>query len=346
MLALLLALLPAQDVVGEDPARAQWDGIMQALRSGGGFDDPKRPEGFAFQKVKNMGPGAYPYLIQYIDHEDIFLARAAVAALNELTNQKRPLPHEQNKAALKAEWEAWCGGRSGVPDPDALALLLDETRADAVPGLVEQLGDDDADLRDQAAAALRTAALRHEAALREAAERSTDAETRARLSDILGALDAARPAVRRIRNDPDGLLPALKEAKPPLREKLERLHRALVAARPPLPAEFEARRRAIHERHSIGRGQAQYSNAIRDWQGYLEGKEVPDDARLKAELSIAHLNQMVRAELDRLSKRAERMAADDNNKAGAVESLKKERARFERTGSYEELEKLIRRYEK
>jgi predicted Zn finger-like uncharacterized protein len=94
-------------VVGEDPARAKWDEIMQALRPGGGYDDIKRPEGFAFQKVKNMGPGAYPYIVKYIDHEDIALARAAVAVLNELTNQKRPLPNEQNKAALKAEWESY-----------------------------------------------------------------------------------------------------------------------------------------------------------------------------------------------------------------------------------------------
>ncbi|HYE97692.1 MAG TPA: hypothetical protein VEJ18_02225, partial [Planctomycetota bacterium] len=40
---------------GGDPAKANWDQIMQMLRPGGGFDDPGRPEGAAFMKVKAMG---------------------------------------------------------------------------------------------------------------------------------------------------------------------------------------------------------------------------------------------------------------------------------------------------
>jgi uncharacterized membrane protein len=92
-------------VVGEDPARAKWDELMQYLRAGGGYDDPKRPEGMAFAKVKNMGEGAYPYLVKYIENEDIMLARAAVKVLNELLGKDVPLPNEGNKAQIKTQME-------------------------------------------------------------------------------------------------------------------------------------------------------------------------------------------------------------------------------------------------
>jgi hypothetical protein len=90
-----------------DPAGAKWDDIMKNLRPGGGFDDPSRPEGVAFQMVKEMGKGAYPHLVRYIDNEDSMIGRAAVTVLNELTGQKKPLPNDATKVAQKAEWEAW-----------------------------------------------------------------------------------------------------------------------------------------------------------------------------------------------------------------------------------------------
>ena len=93
-------------VVGEDPARAKWDEIMGNLRAGGGaFDDPKRPEGMAFAKVQNMGAGAYPYLIKYIDNEDILLAKAACRVLNMLVGKDVPMPSEATKGQIKTQWE-------------------------------------------------------------------------------------------------------------------------------------------------------------------------------------------------------------------------------------------------
>jgi len=109
--------------------------------------------------------------------------------------------------------------------------------------------------------------------------------------------------------------------------------------------DFQARRNAINEKHKIGKDQAHYSNAIRDWEEYLKEK-ITDDSKQKAEQAMQQVNQMAKAELDRLTKRAERMATDDNNKAGAVELLRRERGRYEKTASYEELENLIKKYEK
>ena len=80
---------------------------MRMLRPGGGFDIPDRPEGQAFQTVKSMGKGAFPYLIKYIDDPDIQLARAAVTVLNELTGRKSPLPTEITRAAVKTDWDSW-----------------------------------------------------------------------------------------------------------------------------------------------------------------------------------------------------------------------------------------------
>jgi DNA-directed RNA polymerase subunit M/transcription elongation factor TFIIS len=92
-------------VVGEDPARAKWDEIMGYLRAGGGFDDPKRPEGMAFQKVQNMGEGAYPYLVKYVDNEDILLAKAACRVLNMLMGKDVPMPTEATRGQVKTQWE-------------------------------------------------------------------------------------------------------------------------------------------------------------------------------------------------------------------------------------------------
>ncbi len=91
----------------EDASKARWDDLMTTLRAGGAFDDFSRPEGVAFKRVKDMGKEAYPHLIRYIDHEDPLLGRAAVAVLNELTGQKKPLPNDTTKTQVKAEWEAW-----------------------------------------------------------------------------------------------------------------------------------------------------------------------------------------------------------------------------------------------
>jgi hypothetical protein len=92
---------------GEDPSKIDWDEIMKALRVAGGFDDPKRPEGMAFARLKGMGDKAYPFIIKYIDNEDLALGKAAVTVLNALTNRQSPLPNEGNKGQIKTEWETW-----------------------------------------------------------------------------------------------------------------------------------------------------------------------------------------------------------------------------------------------
>jgi hypothetical protein len=98
---------PATSARQDDPAKANWDQLMQALRPGGGFDDLSRPEGVAFAKVKRMGKPAYPFLARYIDNEDVTLGRAAVVVLGELTGNKTPLPNDTTKVKIKADWEAW-----------------------------------------------------------------------------------------------------------------------------------------------------------------------------------------------------------------------------------------------
>ena len=88
------------------PKTFNWDRIMKNLRTGGAYDQPDRPEGAAFAKVKAAGKAAYPYLIKYLDNEDPMLGRAANAVLCELTDRKVVYRPAQ-KAALKKEWEKW-----------------------------------------------------------------------------------------------------------------------------------------------------------------------------------------------------------------------------------------------
>jgi hypothetical protein len=91
----------------DEASRFNWEETLKQLRGGGGFDVEGRPEQVYFERVKKLGKSAYPHLIRYIDHEDPGFGRAAVAVLNALTGQNRPLPNEATKAKLKAEWEEW-----------------------------------------------------------------------------------------------------------------------------------------------------------------------------------------------------------------------------------------------
>jgi hypothetical protein len=92
---------------GDEASRFNWEETLKQLRGGGGFDVEGRPEQVYFERVKRLGKAAYPHLIRYIDHEDPGFGRAAVAVLNALTGQSRPLPNDASKAKLKAEWEEW-----------------------------------------------------------------------------------------------------------------------------------------------------------------------------------------------------------------------------------------------
>ncbi len=98
---------PGYAFVADNPANVDWERIMKDLRSGCGYEDTSRPEGFSFQRVKAMGKGAYPFLVRYIDNEDILLGRAAVSALNNLTGRTTPIPTEANKVQIKSEWDNW-----------------------------------------------------------------------------------------------------------------------------------------------------------------------------------------------------------------------------------------------
>ena len=90
-----------------DPSKANWDQLMGHLRAGGAFDDPDRPEGKAYRQVEGFGPAAYPYIIKYIDHDEIAMGKAAVKLLNTLTKREGQMPTDATKGAVKAEWEAW-----------------------------------------------------------------------------------------------------------------------------------------------------------------------------------------------------------------------------------------------
>jgi hypothetical protein len=94
------------ETVGEIPQLVKWDELVKDLRAGG-YDDPDHPGGRAVARIKLMGKEAYPYLIKYIDHEDIMIGKAIVTVLNQITSSQRPAPTEANKAQMKAEWEAW-----------------------------------------------------------------------------------------------------------------------------------------------------------------------------------------------------------------------------------------------
>lgn len=93
--------------IGKDIDTVDWESLAAKLKGGGEYDDETRPQGIAFQVVKRFGKAAWPKLANYLDHEDIGIAQGAAAALIELTGEKKPLPKDSDKAAVKKAWLEW-----------------------------------------------------------------------------------------------------------------------------------------------------------------------------------------------------------------------------------------------
>lgn len=105
-------ILDALSAGGQDPRDVDWDAWMRDLKffscADGGTDDYFYPEdspGYEkFQKLKLMGPRAYPYLIEYIDNENLQWAKAAVVCLRLLSGRRDlPLPKNREEAILVKE---------------------------------------------------------------------------------------------------------------------------------------------------------------------------------------------------------------------------------------------------
>ncbi len=110
--------------------------------------------------------------------------------------------------------------------------------------------------------------------------------------------------------------------------------------------DFQNVRNGINQECALGdkTGKANYSLAVRKWKEYIENKP-SDDARNKAVNEISQIGIKINEELRGLRNRAERLA-DDKKKDEALDSLKQQRPRFEKTEGEEALEKLIKEIEK
>jgi hypothetical protein len=109
--------------------------------------------------------------------------------------------------------------------------------------------------------------------------------------------------------------------------------------------DFQAKRQAINDQFKLGnKRDVHWSDAIRAWKSYIDQK-VTDDNKNKAENEVRQINQRAREELDSIRKRAEKMA-EENNRPGALDELKKHRGRFELTDSAGQLQKLVETYDK
>jgi pSer/pThr/pTyr-binding forkhead associated (FHA) protein len=109
---------------------------------------------------------------------------------------------------------------------------------------------------------------------------------------------------------------------------------------------FQNRRQEITEKHRLGAkdGSAQYAAGLKDWKDFLAGKASSEE-KTKAQGEINTLNVRAKEEVGRLRTRANNLK-ESGKKDEAVELLKKERARFEGTEVYSDLEKLIAEIEK
>jgi len=213
---------------------ADWDDMMSCLRPGSGFHDPGRAEGIVFQKIRRMGTAAYPYLVHYIDHEDLAVGKAAVLVLNALTGQQRPLLNASNRTQLKAEWESWlkkAGIERRAASLEVVRMMVSGRTEAEVRLLLDHLASEDFKTRSRAQEDLEKCALPHADLIRKTFDQAKDAEVRYRLDPIVRNLPRWQAEEARIRSKPDLLLDILKylpEGTPEeLRRRIEKLHREL-----------------------------------------------------------------------------------------------------------------------
>lgn len=105
--------------------------------------------------------------------------------------------------------------------------------------------------------------------------------------------------------------------------------------------DFQVMRNEITDKHKLGkRPEADFSGAIRDWNAYLAKSSISSDNKTKAEGAVRAINQQAREELRVIELRVKRLI-ENGEKQGAVDELKKHRARFELTELKPDFEKLL-----
>lgn len=101
----------------------------------------------------------------------------------------------------------------------------------------------------------------------------------------------------------------------------------------------------ISKRHGLGsREKADYNKAILAYREYIDG-DPGEENRRKAEEEIKRLGDQIAEAVDELRRKAGRLI-DDGKKDQALEFLKNQRPRFEKTSGEGALEKVIRDVEK
>ncbi len=88
-----------------------------------------------------------------------------------------------------------------------------------------------------------------------------------------------------------------------------------------------------------------YSNAVKALKEFREQQGLTDDAKNKGDNELKRVNGLAKEELLRHQRRAENLA-ESKDEAGALALLKAQRTRFEHTDFRDELEGLIRKYDK
>jgi hypothetical protein len=84
-----------------------WSAALRLLRSEEGLREPDSRPSRLLKKIRSMDKKAYPILIRFLDDDDSAKAATALRLLQELTGRKSEASREKNRAALKAEWDAW-----------------------------------------------------------------------------------------------------------------------------------------------------------------------------------------------------------------------------------------------
>jgi len=314
----------------------RFEGLMAALRSGGSFDEPARPEGRAFAELKALYPGCLPLLAGYVAHEDLLIARAAVAVLNRLTGRNSPPPSETTRDAQRDEWRAWLAERGHVLPPaeeDLLPLLSDDSSDEEVAAMLRRLEAADIETRVKAGLALRATHFRHEGLLRRALETADDPEARGAIATALDEIPDLKLRALQLRDDPAWLRAALGRLRRDAPDhaafgrRVDRLRATLEGLWTEL-RDIEHRRDLVRKSCDLDvPGQARWADARLEWEAFREEADPLDELKDRVDAELRALDEASMKDVEEVRREALRMI-ETGRRAGLATYLFAQEARF------------------
>lgn len=323
------------------PRPVRWNEIVDALKAGGGWDDPGRPEGRAYATLQSFGVAGLTPLVGYVDADDLGSARAAVKALNQLTGRQTPLPTETTREALQGDWKAWFQNQGFPVDAETrnlVGILVDVSSDADVLAQLRRLAEGTIEERATAPSALRRSLLRHEALFQRTFEGADTPELRVALGSLLDEVPDLKRRALELRADGEALRVALirLRSRHPDPAAFGRAVERLLASLQDVWTEW---RDVPHRRREIAKacaldlpGRARWGDARAAWEFFAMEVDPPLDLKEAIDKEALALDEEALKDVETVRREALRRLGE-GRREDVAGYLKGQRVRFESTAA-------------